>query len=497
MRFNCFSLIILLKLLDIFLTSGDFMRSLWFKLSVYFTALIIGGIIGATLVVNMIGCRIEFYQAVKSGPISAVLNKNCLLLAEAMRRPFSDKAFIAAKENLLRDLNMIRSDSFGSPVSEYSRLEVFMEIYDNNGKEYFSDQPQWSEYAFGIFQQRPFGAENDSLNEAVDLPGKGRVWLSMPINNIEDQQAGTIRLLYVADFDSLKLLGKMVEFFVDYWYLNVAVYFSIALMCGLFADRLVTGRLRKMNSATSDWRKGNFTTRIPVDCRAKDILAEHSLALNTMANDLEGLFELRQKMAVAEERSRVARELHDTVKQNLFALSLQLTSIKNKNDTSEIAANIDEAQKITREAQLDITEILTQLNSLHGDEKNLFERIADLGENMRRRFKAIVSWDRQENLSLMPNHLHTLIRVVQEAMTNAVKHGQATGISLSAFVDGGFNMLVIGDNGLGLPFDMDEKKTGSGLTFMRERVGELPGGEFFISRRPGGGTAVTIKWRNI
>ena len=165
-------------------------------------------------------------------------------------------------------------------------------------------------------------------------------------------------------------------------------------MCGIAANRFVTGRLARMNTITAIWSTGDLAPRIPLNRVGYDVLTEHSRILNGLADEMNSLVALRQRSAVVGERNRVAREVHDTVKQKLFALKLQLSSLKKLDCPAEAITHIDESLGITREAQQDIVNILTQLARMPANEKDFSSRLVALRDQMKRRHGITVIWKR-------------------------------------------------------------------------------------------------------
>lgn len=89
-----------------------------------------------------------------------------------------------------------------------------------------------------------------------------------------------------------------------------------------------------------------------------------------------------------------------------------------------------------------------------------------------------------------------MLRITQEAMSNAVRHSGATVMTVNAFTENGTKCLSLADNGSGLAEGVEEQKSGMGLVFMRERAEELPGGTFSIARNQDGGATVRITWED-
>lgn len=472
-------------------------RSLWFKLFVAFTLLSILGIAMLGMVRTTLLNYREFKHIVTPEIVSELVRSQQLLYAEAIKHPERGK-WLAMAENKMKDAVLSLTNNEGDfHIGTATDPKMYCEVLDNSGA-VFTRYPQiFPESAQTAFRQGR-RANPDGTDIATTLERDGIIWVSQTVSDDQGEVQGRMELLLKAEFDVWRVMARTLKAFKDRDGLGVLVLFfaTVGLLCGLVANRFVTSQLKSMNAAAEIWSAGNFTPRIPVDEKSHDILAEHSRTLNGMARELESLVKLRQKAAVSEERNRVARELHDTVKQNLFALKLQLAAIQRKNITPETMPHIEEAQKITHEAQQDIINILTQLALDNSGGSSVSGRFAALSEDMRRRYGLSTIWERQEGLQVDPNEVRSLLRIVQEAMNNAVRHGRATAMTINAFVENGFKYLCIADNGGGLPEGgTREISPGMGMVFMREHAEELPGGKFAITQNPGGGATVRITWR--
>ena len=235
-----------------------------------------------------------------------------------------------------------------------------------------------------------------------------------------------------------------------------------------------------------------------------------------MAQELRELVALRQNLAMAEERNRLARELHDTVKQQVFATSMQIGAAKSllerdaDTNHSDVRARLETAEELARGAQSELTAILEQLrpgsyptpvqstlSALSGeaDSRAWLESIEHFARE----------WSRQSGIELSfkcdlePPLLsaatgQSLLRLVQEALSNVARHSKAARaqiqLSLSSTHLQSTLILEIVDNGCG--FEPDNAPRGMGLRNMRERAESLPDGRFFIQSRRGHGTLVRV-----
>lgn len=488
-------------------------RSLWFKLFVAFTILSILGITMLGMARTTLLNYREFKRVIVPETFSEVIRSQQFLFAEAIKYPERKRWRAMAEQKMKIAILNVTSEDCDFHIGFASNPKMYCEVRRNDGTVFTRHPRVFPQSATEVFtRQRERNPEGRDV--ATTLGREGDIWVSQAILDDQGQERGRMELLLNAEFNIRTVMARTFEAYRDRdgWRVMVLFFSAVGLLCGLGANWFVTGRLKSMNEAAAIWSEGDFTPRIPVDEKSHDILAEHSRTLNGMAKELESLVELRQHAAVTEERNRVARELHDTVKQNLFALKLQLAAAQRKKDGPEIAAHIEEAQNITREAQQDIMRILTQLAEDPDGNRSVSGRFAALSEDMRRRYGLATVWEKRDGLQLDPGEVQTLLRIVQESMNNAVRHGRATVMTINAFSENGAKCLRISDNGGGLrtgesktadsvmkvpgePESCVEHSSGMGLVFMRERAEELPGGQFAITENEQGGATVQITWR--
>ncbi len=212
-------------------------------------------------------------------------------------------------------------------------------------------------------------------------------------------------------------------------------------------------------------------------------------ALNSMLDRLEDERRdsgRRALVAQESERARVARELHDEVGQTLTAVALR----------AEQAAGQPSRQ---REALTEIAEtVLRSLGDVHRigrelrpealDDLGLTNALIALSSRVARQTGIRVRRSLEGNLPALPRDVELVIyRVAQEALTNALRHAEATDLSVSLRSADDRVVLTVGDNGRGLP---DRPRQG-GLGGMRERA-VLIGAELEIRSGPDRGTEVRL-----
>lgn len=471
-------------------------HSLWFKLSVVFFLLTMFCVTVVGRVPGIITMQHTFDRFVQPENVSRNIRAVQPLFAEAVKHHSSNKWLNLADSELREKLLVFKSPDGGYYIGFASTSELYYRIINRNGTTVASSPGQWTAQATEIFEEQKT-ASGTIPSDSAYWARKGHIWISQQLLDIDGQSQGRMEVLFVAKYDVWSAVKRTIRTYHDIWYYMFIFFAVIGVACGFAANYFVTGRLKTMHAVTSIWCQGNLTPRISINEKSHDILAQHSRMLNIMADEMQSLLELRYRAAVSEERHRVARELHDTVKQNLFALRLQLATINQKNQNNEIALRIDEACKIIDESQHDIANILAQLNSSLSESRGFYERLAALSENMLKRYQMKTAWKRKEVVAMSSGEEQTLIRIAQETMNNAARHGHATEMVMDVFRQGGFIYWTLSDNGQGFDKSQAAESSGLGLIFLRERAGDLPEGEFSITSHKGGGTVVKIKWRAI
>ena len=198
---------------------------------------------------------------------------------------------------------------------------------------------------------------------------------------------------------------------------------------------------------------------------------------------------LIEDRAMREERNRIAREIHDSLGHSLTAQNIQLA-----NALLYLHSNLDrtesflvEAKKLGSHALQDVRHSVATLRSDPLRGKSLSLAIAELVADLKYRTEII--YDCEINIPhQLPNEITTTVyRILQEALTNIIKHSQAIKVKISIQLVANDLEVLIKDNGKG--FNPKENTTGFGLQGMRERATAL-GGQFNLVSLPGMGCQV-------
>jgi len=186
-----------------------------------------------------------------------------------------------------------------------------------------------------------------------------------------------------------------------------------------------------------------------------------------------------QQLAVVEERNRLARELHDSVKQQVFAISMQLSAARNSLSVADRAfASVTEAERLAQQAGAELTTLIHELRPPTLERKTLSAALQELLGEWSRQNGIEVDSHIEESLTLTLPAEQALFRVAQESLANVARHSKASRVAVTLANESDEVKLTIEDNGRG--FDVERVARGVGLDSMRERL-ETVGGKLEIS----------------
>ena len=206
------------------------------------------------------------------------------------------------------------------------------------------------------------------------------------------------------------------------------------------------------------------------------------------------LYERAQQAAVLEERQRLARELHDSVTQSLYGVSLYTEAASRARADGEVgpvAANLDGIRETTQEALGEMRLLLYELRPPLLEEHGLAAALRARLQNVETRAGLEVAFDCQGDERLPVDQEQELFRLAQEALNNVLKHAHARRVQVCLELAADRVVLEVADDGAG--FDPALGRGGGfGLPGMRERA-ERVGGSLRIDSSPGTGTRVRVE----
>jgi two-component system nitrate/nitrite sensor histidine kinase NarX len=208
-----------------------------------------------------------------------------------------------------------------------------------------------------------------------------------------------------------------------------------------------------------------------------------------------------QQDAVTEERNRLARELHDSVTQNLFSANLIADTIPilMQRNPQKAVEGLDELRLLTKGALSEMRSLLLELRPNALEDTTLEDLLRQLAETASGRLRKPVILDIHGQAFLPSDIRLTFYRIAQEALNNIIKHAEADNIEISLKlipddVDGTCKkaVLVINDDGCGFK-EMPESAIHLGFNIMKERAQNV-GASLKINSKINNGTTIQLSW---
>ncbi len=269
---------------------------------------------------------------------------------------------------------------------------------------------------------------------------------------------------------------------------------------------LVVRRVEAFRPVLNEFAAGNLNARLPVPSTPSDELGKLATAFNSMADDLQHRTREReesrklQQQAMARERGRIARELHDGLAQllgyvNTKAMAVRLMLKNNQMEAADKA--LLQLEEAARGLFVEVREAILNLKSSGQADAGLipalkniisqFSRLNDLSVELT--FAPAV-----DDILLSSETTLQLSRIVQEALTNVRKHAFATTACVSLQIEDEKLVLTVSDNGRGFDLDCVQTAPGAhfGLSTMRERA-ETIRAEYQLHTKPESGTWIIVR----
>lgn len=266
---------------------------------------------------------------------------------------------------------------------------------------------------------------------------------------------------------------------------------TIGIVFGVMVGKRITRRLQCITSAIHEWSHGQFQTI--VHDPSADELGQLAQDLNQMARQVQTLLAAQQRLTLLEERERMARDLHDSVKQQTFGLALLIGAGKKYlvKDPAQASLYLSEAEALVDQTRQELTAVIQHLRPLALTEKGLATILLEYVAQWSRRAGITAEVSVQEASSLSTEQEENVFRVAQEALTNVARHSNADKVSVHLVQDTRQVCLRIQDNGQGFEMAKVTRK-GFGIASMHERIEASQGTIHISSTAEGTGVTVTI-----
>lgn len=221
-------------------------------------------------------------------------------------------------------------------------------------------------------------------------------------------------------------------------------------------------------------------------------IAEQAKVSQRLATEAAEEQESRIQEIISQERNRLARELHDSVSQQLFGASMLMSAInegKTNADDRE-TKQLKIVEEMIHQSQLEMRALLLHLRPVALKGKSLQEGIEELLIELTQKVSMNIKW-KIEDFTVEKGVEDHLFRILQESVSNTLRHAKASLLEVLLIRRDGFIILRVSDDGIG--FNIDENKAGSyGLQNMHDRAVEI-GGNLKIVSLKNKGTRLEVK----
>ncbi|NGQ97401.1 sensor histidine kinase [Brevibacillus sp. SYP-B805] len=328
------------------------------------------------------------------------------------------------------------------------------------------------------------------------------LWLAFVLL-VQDKPAVIMFFSTYLGVDLLEIMNWKILLFI--LIVSVSASSLIGMVTGYIAGNLLKKRLHVLWEAAMNLERGVLSYRVPdlgvdelgeIGWQFNRLAAkweEQVASLQRLSNHNAELGEQLRQSAVTEERQRLARELHDAVSQQLFAIAMTTAAIKRMIgiNPQRAAQQIELVEEMAAAAQAEMRALLLHLRPATLQDRSLREAMIELLEELSQKQSLGISWEIEEIPDLPTGIEDHLFRILQEALSNTLRHARAKQIVVKLFTMQGQVRLRVADDGIGFDPE-DEKMISYGLRTMRERVNEL-GGAMEIYSSIGQGTQIEVR----
>lgn len=278
----------------------------------------------------------------------------------------------------------------------------------------------------------------------------------------------------------------------------------IGALFGLYHSLRLKMRIDTLRETLLMWEKGSWSQTAPewgsdewtrlgeqMDRIGKK-WGDQISSLQRLSTNNAQLAEQARVSAIIEERQRLARELHDAVSQQLFAISMTATAVGRTfdKDPDRAKRQVQLIEEMSSVAQSEMRALLLHLRPVYLEGKRLYQGISELVQELQTKIPMDIVLDMDEELRLVKGVENHLFRIVQEALSNTLRHSKANRMEIRIVQKVDAVRVTLRDDGVGFELD-DTKQTSYGLSTMRERVNEVGGTIQYITA-PGKGTRIEI-----
>ncbi|MFJ9383671.1 sensor histidine kinase [Peribacillus sp. NPDC101481] len=311
-------------------------------------------------------------------------------------------------------------------------------------------------------------------------------------------------VFFIFPLSDWSLLWEKVVMGLPFVIFLPSLVMTVGLIYGVVSGMFWKRQLERMDEGLYLLEQGRLPSQqetYPVQEMAKMVermhlihkqINEQTKLSQKMANEKAIDQEKQIQEIVSQERNRLARELHDSVSQQLFAASMFMSAITESQSDMEKTEmkQFKVVEEMIHQSQLEMRALLLHLRPVALKGKSLHEGMKELLLELAQKVTMDINW-KMEPVTLDKGIEDHLFRILQESISNTLRHAKASSLEVLLIVRDGLIILRITDDGIG--FNVEESKTGSyGLQNMHERAVEL-GGTMQLVSVPNKGTKLEVK----
>ncbi|MFY4775667.1 sensor histidine kinase [Metabacillus sp. RGM 3146] len=270
-----------------------------------------------------------------------------------------------------------------------------------------------------------------------------------------------------------------IGFFLVVW-AGIMVYSHVVLGEIDFIDNIMSAMFIVFGSIVGGLIRKLMDAKETMDKQYEQLTNSHA-ALSAAHEQLHSYSKQIEELTMTRERNRMAREIHDTVGHKMTALLIQIELVKEMLDIDPEKAEetILVCDSLARSALEEIRFSVRTIRTEEGGQQALIPSLRKLMEEFYKTTGLETSFEIKGDPSMIPMTLHlSIIRTVQESLTNARRHGEATACSIKLNCSKELVSLILEDNGQGT----GKISKGFGLINMKERIEEHGGSIQFVSK---------------
>jgi len=324
----------------------------------------------------------------------------------------------------------------------------------------------------------------------VTLEPHEHIYFAIPIMDQTDQVILGVGLINIERLPTSNDIPNNI------WILFVRSLLVLSLAVGIvgtiFGAMTTSGmvqRLERVSQVSDAWSQGDFSEFIQDP--TGDEISQLAVRLNHMAEQLQQFLKRNQEMAVSEERSRLARDLHDSAKQEALAASFHLGTALTlfERDPESAKKHLVEADNLVDSVRGELTDLIHELRPLSMNGASFDETVNEY----------LIEWSHQTGIAANLNVegdgdlslelKQAIYRIMQESLANVARHSSAENVELALSYQQHSVEFSVRDDGMG--FDPQAQYAGIGLDSMRERAQALDG-ELNIDSTKDQGTVVRV-----